>query len=230
MAEQDPYASIAKPLPQQDSADPYASIAKSNDVQGGPPTISGMKSLGIGALKGIDSTISGADDFARKHLPAFMTNTGMGFGKPADLEAQQAAQKPANDIESLGKGAEQAGEFLLPGMGEEKIGAAAGKLAPLAKIGYNAATTGGLNKLQGGSFGTGAIAGGLGGAASEGLASAAPKLAESAIGITKADRGFGKSPGKAIINETSSIRPDTIAEQAQGKINTYLPQVEEAAN
>jgi hypothetical protein len=214
-----------------DLAQPTGGEASGGDtMQGGPPTLSTLKDLGVGALKGIDTTISGADEFARKHLPAFMTNTRMGFGKPADLEAQKAAQQPTNAVQSVGKGIEQAGEFMLPGMGEEKIGAAAGKFAPLAKVGYNALTTGGLNKLQGGDFGVGAAAAGAGSAIGQGIAAAAPKLAESAIGITKADRGFGKNPGQAIINDTRGIRPETIERSAQGKISSLSPQLESAAS
>lgn len=230
MADQDPYATIAKPLPQQASADPYSNMSSNTgDAAVGPPTLSGLKSLGTGALKGIDSSISSADEFARKHLPAFFTNTGMGFGKPQDLEAQKSAQKPSNDIESLGKGVEQAGEFMLPGLGEEKAGAAAGKFAPLAKVGYNALTTGAINKAQGGDFGIGAATGAGGSAIGQGFAAMAPKLAESAIGITKADRGFSKNPGSAIINDTKGIRPSTIERTSQGKIDELSPQIESAA-
>lgn len=190
----------------------------------------GAKNLGLGALKGVDSTISSADNFSRKHLPAFMTNTGMGFGKPANLEQQKTAQAPQGGMQSLGKGLEQAGEFLVPGAAEEAAAAKAGKFAPAAKMGYSALTSGALNKAQGGDFKTGALAGGIGSGISEGLSALAPKVAESAVGITKADRGFGKSPGEAILKDTKGIRPESVAESAQQKISQLSPQVEGLAS
>lgn len=67
----------------------------------------------VGAGKGLLKTVSGADDFARKHLPAFMTNTGMGFGKPEDIQAVKDAAVPHGIAQNLGYGGETLTEFML---------------------------------------------------------------------------------------------------------------------
>jgi hypothetical protein len=89
--------------------------------------------------------------------------------------------------------------------------------------------SGALNKVQGGSFGTGAAAGGVGSALGSGLRAIAPKVAESALGIKRADRAFGKTPGEAIINETKGVRPSTIAASAKGTLSQLNPQLDAAA-
>jgi hypothetical protein len=57
----------------------------------------------------------------------------------------------------------------------------------------------------------------------------APAIAEKAIGISKADRGFGANPGQGILEDTRGIRPSTIANSAQRKINTLTPELERRA-
>jgi hypothetical protein len=69
------------------------------------------------------------------------------------------------------------------------------------------------------------IYGGVG----KGLAKAAPKLAENALGITSKMRGFGRTPGTAVLEETKGVRPETIAESGRARINQLTPQVEQAA-
>jgi hypothetical protein len=66
-----------------------------------------------GAIKGAISTVSGFDEAARKHLPAFMTNQWFGFGKPADLEHVKHMATPEGTAQNIGFGAESLGEFLL---------------------------------------------------------------------------------------------------------------------
>ena len=123
---------------------------------------------------------------------------------------------------TLAIGLEQAAEFAVPGMGEEEATAKAtpvlSKFArmakPLSRIGYQALTTGAVNAAQGGSPVTGAVVGGAGGALGEGLRAAAPAMAESALGITKGMRGYGKTPGLAALQETTGLAPQTIENQA----------------
>lgn len=124
---------------------------------------------------------------------------------------------PDSAMGAIGKGAEQAGEFLLPGLGEEKVvgllpeaaeGASLARrlLAPAARVAYQAGTSGAVNAAQGGGFGTGVGAGLLGGATGEGLRAAAPGLMETGLRIGKAARGFGRGGGnigRAVLENTS---------------------------
>jgi hypothetical protein len=181
---------------------------------------------GVGAAKGLLNSVTGLPALAGEKI-----NSLLGYKQPESVTGRTKLYAPSNTAQSIGRGVEQAGEFLIPGLGEEGAVARAGRLAPLARIGYNAATTGLLNKAQGGGFGTGALLGGGGSAVGQGLAAAAPKIAESAIGITKNMRGFGKSPGKAIIEDTgTAIRPSSVAENARATINKLNPQIEQMAD
>ena len=158
---------------------------------------------------------------------------------PVPSQEQQASYfAPKNTAEKVGKVAEQAGEFMVPGGVEEeaatKLASMAPKLgkaaAPLARIGTSAVSSGAVNKAQGGDFSTGAALGAGGQVVGQGLKAAAPIVAETALGIPKAARAFGKTPGAAIINETRGIRPETIAESAQGRLSELNPKLESAVN
>lgn len=129
--------------------------------------------------------------------------------------------------ETAGRVGEQIGEFMVPGGAEEAVGSAVPKaLAPAARIATSALTSGGVNKAQGGSFGTGAVLGAAGGALGEGARAIAPKIAEKAIGIRKADRFYDKTPGAAIINETRGFSPATVADSARDAIDKLSSQAE----
>jgi hypothetical protein len=188
--------------------------------------MTGIKDLGIGALKGAGSTMSMADDWARQHLPAAMTNTGMGFGKPEDIPAVHAMMQPQGTAQSIGKGVEQAAEFMIPGGAEEKL---LGKAPLLARMAGSAVGAGAVNKAQGGSFGAGAAMGAGGQALGSAMRSVAPSIAEGALGIPKAARAFGKTPGRAILDETSGIRPETVAKSAKDAMGNLTPALEQAA-
>jgi len=190
-----------------------------------------VSDLGTGAAQGaantVGSSIAGTARLLR-HLP-YMNRVIPESGIQA-LEAQTAERSsPENTTQAIGKGAEQVGEFMLPGAGEEEATARAlpylsrlGPLAkPLARIGYQAATTGAVNAAQGGSPTAGAVTGAIGGGIGEGLRAAAPAVAESALGITKRMRGYGKTPGVAALEETSGLLPGTIEKQANA-VNTGL--------
>ncbi len=72
-----------------------------------------------------------------------------------------------------------------------------------------------------------------GGLVSEGLGrmtrAGAEPLAENALRIRKVDRAFGKRPGAAALDETAGVRPGTVAESAQSRLNELTPQVDAAA-
>lgn len=214
--------------------------APSNTPASAPPsTLSrvgkGALNLGSNVLQGLGesgiSLMSTGDEFARKHLPAFLTNSNLGFGPPANLEHVHALAHPDNTTQAVGKGLGDAAQFMIPGGAEEKAVAMAPKaLRPIAKIGASALSAGAVNKAQGGDFKTGAAAGGVGAGIGAGLEAAAPSIAETALKIPKAMRAFGKTPGKAALEETSGIRPETVAASAQSRMGQLTPQLEAAAD
>lgn len=57
------------------------------------------------------------------------------------------------------------------------------------------------------------------------LGAAAPKIAETAMHIRKADKAFGRTPGESIINETSGVRPETVAASANTKLGSLNPEL-----
>jgi hypothetical protein len=145
---------------------------------------------------------------------------------------------PEGIAQKIGYGGEQVGEFLAPG-GLEKKGAAklaelvpwAGRAAkPLAKVLTSGISAGAVNSAQGGSPITGAAMGAGGQIIGQGLKAAAPVMAETALGLPKAARAFGKTPGTALLDETRGIRPSTIAGSAQERLGELNPQLESAAS
>lgn len=200
------------------------------------PIIKAHQDLGTGILKGALSTVSSSDDWARQHLPAVLTNSNLGFGPPADLQHVKQMATPQNTAQSVGKGLEQAGEFFIPGPAEEAIAAKAaplvGKALPAVKMGLAALGTGTINKAQGGNFGTGALAGGIGSGVAQGAKAIAPAIAEAALNIRKTDRAYKPSQaiGNAILNDTTGFSPAAVAESAQGKLNVLNPALNAAAD
>lgn len=61
------------------------------------------------------------------------------------------------------------------------------------------------------------------------LRSMAPSLAEGALKISAADRGYGKTIGQAALNETSGIRPSTILASTRDRLAQLNPQVDAMA-
>jgi hypothetical protein len=139
---------------------------------------------------------------------------------------------------AIGKGLEQTAEFMIPGEAEEKGALKLAELAPklgkyadpLAHILTSAAGSSAVNTAQGGSPVTGALMGAGGQVLGQGLKAAAPVIAETALGLPKAARAFGKTPGTALLDETRGIRPSTIAASAQERLGKLNPQLEQAAD
>jgi hypothetical protein len=186
-----------------------------------------------GAVGGGLNTFAGIGSLA-SHIPGLG-----GLKAPAEQLRQQVA--PQNGAQSGGRAVEQAGEFLVPGLGEEALAAKTAPMlskisaiAPAAvKLGAAALTTGTLNKVQGGSFG-GGVGASLGGAAlgaglRAGMKAIAPAAAESAMGIRALDRTYNRTPGQAVLDETKGLSLGSIAEQAGGKIDEYTNQLENNA-
>jgi hypothetical protein len=193
------------------------------------PYLGAAKDFAKGIGEGVVNTISGADNFATKHLPAFMT-TPIGQRPSAENSARATAYAkdlatPVNTTQAIGKGLEQAGEFFIPGGLTKKV---IGKSGPLVRAGVEALSSGIVNKAQGGDFTSGAIAGGAASGLASGLKAVAPKIAESAIGIRRTDRAYKakNAIGKALLDETKGYTPDSVGESAQSVLNKLNPQLE----
>ena len=190
--------------------------------------------FGTGALKGLGSTLT--------NIGSLMTGGSEHFNSPGGeagaSERINAVNEPHGTAQALGKGAEQAAEFLVPtglegkaaSVAAEALPKAARFVAPLARTGAAALGAGALNKAQGGSFGAGALMGAGGSAIGEGLKAVAPKLAETAIGIRKNDRFYGRTPGTAILQDTKGIRPGTVADSANESLARFTRQLENMAD
>lgn len=61
------------------------------------------------------------------------------------------------------------------------------------------------------------------------LRSAAPGVAEGALNIPKVSRAFGKTPGRAILDETKGVRPSTVQASAGAKLNELNSNIDRMA-
>lgn len=147
------------------------------------------------------------------------------------VQSFKSQMQPDNATQKVGGALEQTGEMALTG-GPIKSGAEAilPRLPWLARIGAEAVNVGGNAALHGQSPTAGAIVGagteGLG----QGLQAVAPKLAESALGVTGKMRGRGRTIGQSVLDETQGVRPATIAASAGQQIGNLNQQLESAAN
>src|SRR5207249_2771492 len=132
-----------------------------------------------------------------------------------NIRAYERASVPQNTTQSVARTGEQIGEFFLPTGLEEQAATRVAKvfprlakyLRPTARVLSGAIDTGLKNKVQGGEFTTGAAAGIGGGLVGEGLRAVAPKLAETALGVTPKLRRAGRNIGQAVLDETSGFSP-----------------------
>ena len=152
---------------------------------------------------------------------------------PASL-SDPLLQAPNSTAGRVGRGIEQAGEFMLPGGAEEKGAAKLAEMAPwagraakpLAKVLTSGISAGAVNTAQGGSPVTGALMGAGGSAIGQGLKAAAPTLTGIAQGL-KAP--FGKT-GTAILDETKGVLPGSVRNSARGVLDTLNPALNDAAD
>lgn len=196
-----------------------------------------VANLGEGASRGLENTLGGIERFAEQPAPTDRASRSLLYRALHPMVPQVLqikSQPPEGTAQKIGYGAEQAAEFLAPG-GLEKKGAEEvaahlpmlGKLAePAARIGTSALSSGLVNKAQGGSFTGGSLTGGGFGAAGEAARSVAPSLAESALGVTRRMRGFGKTPGAAALGEIKGIKPTTVAANSQEKLSQLTSELE----
>ena len=196
------------------------------------PVMDAVTNFGKGVLKSGVGTMSALDEFAQKHLPAFMTTP---IGQTPNAANSQAATDyaknlgtPVGTAQAVGKAVGNAAQFLIPGDAEV---AGAAKLAPYlgglgSKMAAGALGSAIVNKAEGGSALAGGIAGAAGPVISQGLKSIAPVIAEKALGVRGVDRAMGRTPGDAILNDTTGLTPGTIADQANDVSNGLTSQVE----
>lgn len=243
----DKWEQYAEPQKGADKWAQYAEPAPAPPTAGGtPPPLTTPKP----DLQKV-SLIPGAVSDIGHNLLDFYTGAGRGFastannlGKPVfpdvlarklnmpvpTAQQQQSYFAPKTPAETIGKGAEQVGEFMLPGAGEERLASMAPRaLRPVARLGLGALSSGGVNKLQGGDFTTGAVAGGAGSAVGQGLKAVAPSLAESALRVRGNQRLFGRTVGDAILNDTGrAVRPESIGRNAGATIARLTPELDAA--
>jgi hypothetical protein len=199
----------------------------------------GAEDVGIGAAKGAGSTLNAIGGYTL--LPVARALRAIGVSSPTVQALSAAPERPASFqprglAQKVGYGVEQAGEFLAPGGAEEELGRIAGRAlpevaaaAPVARTAASAVASGLVNKLQGGSFKGGAALGAGTGTMGEALRAIAPSVAESALGIGKRLRGFGRTPGKAALEEISGVSPETVGANAGAKIEQLTGELENAA-
>jgi hypothetical protein len=224
-----PEGDIFDQIAKEQSKPGYKGETTSTGIAAPQGTASGSgRSILRGIAEGAANTTGGLLSTTARaihHIPVIGETLAPEVGIRA-IEARTAERsKPANTAEAIGKGAEQGAEFLIPGGAEEKMGILAGKAlpgaaklaVPIARAATSALTTGALNKVQGGDFGTGATVGGVGGILGEAGRAVAPKIAESAIRIPAKEKGFDRAIGESVLENTRGIRPATIAKQAGEK-------------
>ncbi len=191
----------------------------------------GVKGFGLGAVKGALNTVSNIggliDKVASKVPDSLDVIPGVTSLKAVGAVGQKLAPykenfKPQGTAENLGYGAEQIGEFFIPGGPASEAGKLAeagintlkaGKLATTAlKLGakgaIGAAETAGVTALQGGNksqIKTAALIGGIfpsAAALTEAITGKfAPRLVNSLIKPLSKDFEFGKNPGNAVVSE-----------------------------
>lgn len=258
MADEDLAQRVLSKYPQyQDMVAPGVPKAPIPAGLQGPPTPTSPPSMMQGAGSAVGDFVQGVGKGAMNTLSPVLGGLSYGvqkasqaLGIPANLlgtvpqsmrssiyDVRQESQ-PANTAQAIGRGVEQAGEFLIPGGAEE---AAAGRLAtmaprlgkyalPAAHVATGALSAGLVNKAQGGDFGPGAALGGSGEIIGQTLKAAAPMMAETALGVRATDRAARRTPGQMIINETKGINPGTIAEQAKAKVTDWTNALESGVN
>lgn len=183
--------------------------------------------VGKGAVKGLAHTLSGGGDI--RLLPSTVPGIG-GYQPLRPIPHSAETMIPRNPAQKAGYAGEQIGEWLIPSGAEEKAASMVPRIArPLTRIGVGSLESGLRNKSQGGDFATGAKVGAGAGVLGEGMRAIAPKLAESALGVTNKMRGHGRTIGEAALNEVSGVRPSTIAKQAGKKLGSLTGELETKA-
>ena len=212
---------------EEQSGDPNLTSRLSQVGQAGKEALQGVGAGALHSVQGISGLINKIPIVGEKLAPA------------EGVKAMTPLATPPSSIPgAVGYGGEQLGEMLAPGAGEE---VAAGKLAkaipiagkyaePIARGITSAGFTGLINKIQGGDFTTGALAGAGGETAAAAGKALAPRMAETALRVTAPIRGKNPDFGKTVLEETKGIRPATIAQEAGDKAHTLTGEMEQGVH
>lgn len=248
------YAALAEQARQSTPKIDYAALAsqaRGETASAVPAGVPAGVTLGQPAAHpsvNMQPSILGRDTAPKGVLPNLLTGavkSGLGtvnnLSKILYPEGHESPNSSVHQIDALsqthgtaqaiGNGIGNAAQFLIPGAAEE---AGASMLAPaIGKVGAKLATSalgsGVMNKAQGGGFGAGAAAGAVGSGAGQVLKSWAPKVAESALGVLAPQRMNGRTIGQAILNDTTGIKPLSVAKSAEDSIGRYTDQLHTAA-
>lgn len=188
--------------------------------------------FGSNALQGIGESILGSlgelGDITQRHLfPEAVRNSAYGKDYAEGVDTLREMAQPESNVQTGGKMAGNVAQFFVPGEAEESaVSATPAFLRPAARIATSALSSGGVNAAQGGGFGIGAAAGGIGAGAGELMRMAAPATAETALHIGHAQRGFGKTPGKAALELTRGVRPETILSSGRESMENLMRDLE----
>lgn len=175
--------------------------------------------LAEGAASGLASTVYHGGDLIRR---------ATGMERVIDTpEVKAAMTAPDSFAGKTGKFVEQAAEYAIPGGVATTLTKAASLPVRAAAQGVAAGLTSGVQ--SGGSpqqMAMSAALGAVGPIVGAGVRKLAGSAAEKALGVTKADRGYGKTPGVAILEETSGIRPATVEASARAKSSALTKEME----
>lgn len=209
------------------------------------PSLDGVKAagrtllnMGKGALKSLPATAAGFMGAGPGGLGGGVapigTNNDVQAGAPDASALLAKIGTPNGTAQTVGKALGSAAQFLAPSSLEGEAGGAlaplVGRYLPAAKLGIAAASSGLVNKAQGGTFTGGAVAGGIGSGLTQGLQKVAPTLAETALNVTGLDRLYGRTVGRAILDDTVGLKPKNIVSSAQGTMASLSPQLETLAD
>ncbi len=226
------YDAQGKPLPASTQSVEYDAAGHpiSANTSAPPPSklqqgMSALGDFGKGIAKSGISLMSTGDEAVRKIPGIGEWLTTPANGTPADQAIAHTHQMatPHGTAQNLGYGTGEAAQFLIPGDAEELGAAKLASLAPrlgrtavpLARMATSALSSGAVNAAQGGSPVTGALMGAGGSAIGQGLAAVAPHAVELAQGIKNA----GGRTGRAILDETSGVLPNSIRASAKETTN-----------
>lgn len=198
----------------------------------GSTTGKAIGKFGSNALQGLGesalSTVGNLGGALQRVMPESLRNSSYGKDYSEGVDTLKELGQPQSAVQGGFKGVGNAAQFLVPGEAEE---AGAAKLAgvmgkPLARVLTSGASTGAVNKAQGGSFGTGALMGGGMGVLGEGARSVlAPALMRTAI-----PGGISKETANAVLSETRGVRPSTVLQGTEGRIKEASNDLENAVN
>lgn len=184
--------------------------------------------IASGFAKGFGQTVNSVSKLINR-IP-FVGET---LAPSVGIKVMDQLTRPQNTREMIGAGLEQAAELMVPGGAINrgvKTASTFGKLARFGtRVGLESLNAGTSAALHGQDPVMGAATGAVGGVIGEGLEAVAPKIAESALGVRIKDRFHGKTPGRAILQDTKGMTPAVVEQSASDQTAKLTTQLETAA-